>query len=160
MGGLVVAPDGSLYVSETDIGRIWRIIYTGETASAAAPVKSAPAAIENKTVATTPAISSPGKTTYEQICAACHMPDGSGAGQMQPALVGSAVVKGNAAQLIRVVLKGPAAVLPADRRKYGNVMPALSMLTDEQIANVLTYVRQNFGAGAAPITSTQVAAQR
>ena len=88
------------------------------------------------------------------------MADGSGAGQMQPALLGSVIVKGDPTQIIRIVLKGPAAVLPADRRKYGNVMPALSMLTDEQIANVLTYVRQNFGGGAAAITPAQVAAQR
>lgn len=157
MGGLAVAPDGSLFVSETDIGRIWRIIYTGETA--AAPTAHTP--LENKTA---PAVSnignSPGKELYEQICAACHMADGSGAAQMQPALVGSAVVKGDATQMIRVVLKSPAAVLPADRPKYGNVMPAFSMLTDEQIANVVTYIRQRFGSGADAVTPVQVAAQR
>ena len=158
MGGLVVAPDGSLYVSETDIGRIWRIIYPGETA--AQPSSVASPAVESKTTSTTAASISPGKVLYEQICAACHMADGSGAGQMQPALVGSSVVKGDATQMIRVVLKGPAAVLPADRRKYGNVMPALSMLTDEQIANVVTYVRQSFGSDAAAVTPAQVAAQR
>jgi mono/diheme cytochrome c family protein len=88
------------------------------------------------------------------------MVDGSGAGQMQPALAGSAVVKGDPAQIIRIVLNGPAAVLPADRPKYSNVMPALSILTNEQIADVLTYVRRNFGGNASPVTPAQVAAQR
>ena len=118
------------------------------------------AAIENKVAVAPTTVISPGRTVFEQICAACHMVDGSGAGQMQPALVGSAVVKGDATQIIRVVLTGPAAVLPADRPKYANVMPAFSVLSDEQIAAVLTYVRQNFGAGASPITPAQVAAQR
>jgi len=158
MGGIAVAPDGSLYVSETDVGRIWRIIYTGETT---APTASAgPGVLEKITTAASATIKSPGRTIYEQICAACHMADGSGAGQMQPALAGSAVVQGDPAQIIRVVLNGPAAVLPADRPKFQNVMPALSMLTDEQIANVLTYVRQNFGRGASAVTPAQVAAQR
>ena len=156
MGGIAVAPDGSLYISETDQGRIWRIIYTGETTALPATV----AAIENKVAVAPTSVISPGRTVFEQICAACHMVDGSGAGQMQPALVGSAVVKGDATQIIRVVLNGPAAVLPADRPKYLNVMPAFSVLSDEQIAAVLTYVRQNFGAGASPITPAQVAAQR
>ena len=156
MGGLAVAPDGSLYVSDTDIGRIWRIIYTGETTTAA----TTPRAIESKPTTVAGSINSPGKMIFEQICAACHMVDGSGAGQMQPALVGSAVVKGDATQIIRVVLQGPAAVLPADRAKYSNVMPAFSILTNEQIADVLTYVRKTFGAGSPPITAAQVAAQR
>ena len=157
MGGLVVAPDGSLYVSETDIGRIWRIIYTGENTT---PATATPAVVENKTGQTTSPIKSPGKALYEQICAACHMADGSGAGQMQPALAGNAVVKGDPSQVIRIVLKGPAAVLPADRPKYSNVMPALSMLTDEQIANVVTYIRQRFGHDASAVTPAQVATQR
>ncbi len=156
MGGVAVGPDGSLYISETDIGRIWRIVYTGEDS----PVTPASAVIETQSPATAAIFNGPGKMVYEQICAACHMVDGSGAGQMQPALAGSAVVKGDASQIIRVVLNGPAAVLPADRPKYSNVMPAFSILSDQQIADVLTYSRQHFGAGASSITAAQVAAHR
>lgn len=158
MGGVAVAPDGSLYLSETDHGRIWRIIYTGETAPAGTTTTTAPTPIKTPVAPTT--VISSGRTVFEQICAACHMVDGSGAGQMQPALVGSAVVKGDVTQLIRVMLNGPAAVLPADRPKYANVMPAFSVLSDQQIAEVLTYVRQNFGGGAPAVTPAQVAAQR
>ena len=156
MGGVATGPDGSLYISETDIGRVWRIFYTGENTAAAA----ASTVIANPTAVIAGPANSPGKTVYEQICATCHMVDGSGAGQMQPALAGSAVVKGDAAQIIRVVLNGPAAVLPADRPKYSNVMPAFSILSNEQIADVLTYVRRNFGGGAPAITPAQVAAHR
>ena len=79
---------------------------------------------------------------------------------MQPALLGSAVVKGDPDQLIRVVLRGPAAVLPAGRPKYENIMPAFTILSDEQIAALLTHLRQTYGAGAGAITPAQVATQR
>ncbi len=161
MGGVAVGPDGSLYISETDIGRIWRIIYTGETAPAAIETPPRATGAGSKT---TPSgigtFNARGKMVYEQICAACHMVEGTGAGQMQPALVGSAVVRGDARTAINVVLRGPAAVLPADRAKYSNIMPPFGVLDDGQIADVLTYIRQQFGAGASAITPAQVAAER
>ena len=53
---------------------------------------------------------------YKIYCAPCHMEDGRGVTGMQPSLRGSAVAAGDVTRLIRVVLKGPAAVLPANRR--------------------------------------------
>ena len=160
MGGLAVAPDGSLFISETDSGRIWRIIYTGESASNAAASSSTlpvSAAITPEEAAT---LKLPGRVVYEQYCAPCHMTDGSGAGQLQPALAGSAVVSGDATKLIAVVLRGPAAVLPADRPKYSNIMPAFDLLPDQQIADLLTYLHKRFGNNASSVTPAQVAAVR
>lgn len=160
MGGVAVAPDGSLYISETDAGRIWRILYTGETSTGAAtstatlPVAAAMTPEEAATARL------PGRVVYEQYCAPCHMIDGSGAGQLQPALVGSAVVAGDANRLIAVVLRGPAAVLPADRPKYENIMPAFDLLPDTQVADLLTYLRQRFGNKASPVTPAQVSSVR
>lgn len=166
MGGVAVGPDGSLYVSETDIGRVWRIIYTGETKSgsstpnASAAAQSSPAGGRSASSAPASAINARGKMAYEQICAICHMPDGSGAGQMQPALAGSAVVKGDPNTVIDVVLRGPAAVLPPDRPKYNNVMPLFATMDDQQIADIVSYVRQRFGNGASPVIRDQVVARR
>lgn len=50
--------------------------------------------------------------------------------------------------------------MPADRPKYSNVMPAFSFFTDQQIADLLTYLRQAFGENASAITSAQIAAAR
>jgi mono/diheme cytochrome c family protein len=74
---------------------------------------------------------------------------------------GDTVVAGDPLTLIRVVLQGPAQVLPADRPKYANQMPPFgAAMNDADIAEVLTFTRRVFGKGASPITASQVAAQR
>jgi mono/diheme cytochrome c family protein len=106
-------------------------------------------------------VNTPGGKIYVQLCAVCHMPAGTGVAGMQPALVGSEVVAGDANTLINVLLKGPQAALPRDREKFSNVMPAFgAVYDDEEIASVINFMRSNFAPKAALVTADQVKAQR
>jgi mono/diheme cytochrome c family protein len=88
------------------------------------------------------------------------MPDGSGVPGLQPALKGSKVVAGPPATVVKVLLLGPEKALPAHKATSGNQMPQFDSLSDEEIANIVTYVRKTFGKGASAVTPAQVKAQR
>jgi mono/diheme cytochrome c family protein len=152
--GLAVGPDGSLYISDSEKGRIWRVFYSGEKVSPDKP--TTPAKPQEGVSSRSP----DGAAVYAQNCAVCHMADGGGVPSMQPSLVDSAVVAGDAGRVIDVVLRGPAAVLPADREPYSNTMPAFGRLSDSEVASVVSYVRKQFAAGASAVTPSMVAAQR
>ncbi len=102
----------------------------------------------------------PGQALFQASCTACHRADGTGAGRLGPALVGSPAVAGPPAHLIDIVLRGSRADLPKDRPRSSIAMPGFAKLDDRQVADLVTYLRSTFGDGAAPVTPEQVAAVR
>ena len=155
--GCAFGPDGSLYVSDSQKGRVWRIFYMGEKTASAAGASdtsvAAAAVVDGARV-------SAGAKVYADNCAVCHMEDGGGVPTMQPSLVKSAVVAGDPSTVIQVVLRGPDEVLPADRPPYNNAMPDFAELDDASIAAVLNYVRHNLAGHESAITAEMVAAGR
>ncbi|MEM7010817.1 MAG: cytochrome c [Verrucomicrobiota bacterium] len=103
-----------------------------------------------------------GKRSYNNVCGACHKPDGTGqAGVGIPPLVSSSWVTEGNEQLVQIVLGGLSGPIEVNGTNYGSaVMPPQASLTDKQIAQVLSYVRREFGEGASFVTEDQVAAGR
>ncbi|MGH8443889.1 MAG: c-type cytochrome [Solimonas sp.] len=102
-----------------------------------------------------------GQKLYAEHCAQCHGEQGEGRAPAAPALAGSrAVTMVSAVNPIRVILFG--GYTPATQgnpRPYG--MPPFSQsLTDEQIAEVLTYVRTAWGNDARPVSGVEVSGNR
>jgi mono/diheme cytochrome c family protein len=123
----------------------------------AAPADDAAAAPEAAPVQT----ASAGETTYQQVCITCHQADGKGLPPSFPPLSGSAIATAAAPeQAIAIVLHGMQGEIVREGVTYNGVMSAWSMLSDEQIAEVLTYARSNFGNSASAVTTEQVAAVR
>ena len=97
-----------------------------------------------------------GAKIYADNCAACHQATGAGVPTAYPALMGAPIVAGDADTVIKIVLEGPAKVLPADRPKYSGQMPPITGLSDAKIAAVVTYIRDKFGKGAAAVDEDEV----
>jgi mono/diheme cytochrome c family protein len=98
-----------------------------------------------------------GKTVYLQRCMVCHQADGGGVPKLNAPLDGSSAVNGSdVSKLIKYIVKGFADRVEIDGELYSNAMPAAADLTDQQIADVLTFIRSNWSNKAGPVTSLQV----
>ena len=86
-----------------------------------------------------------GKKVYAN-CAACHQPAGTGFPGQFPPLVGSEWVDGGTARLGGLMLHGASGPFTVAGQSYNQLMPAWGMLSDDKIAQVLTYVRREFGS--------------
>ena len=109
-----------------------------------------------KTVATLSSQVAAGKKVYLARCLACHQVDGLGVQNMNPPLVGTTYVLGDKSRLIKIVLNGFNERVEIEGDIYNNPMPGQSNLTDQEIADVLTYVRNSFGNKASAINASEV----
>tara|TARA_R110002096_G_scaffold376724_6_gene570473 strand:+ start:2576 stop:3643 length:1068 start_codon:yes stop_codon:yes gene_type:complete len=98
-----------------------------------------------------------GQTTYNTFCIACHGPDGKGiVANLAPPLAGSSLATGPSERLAMIVLNG----IQPEGKFTGVMVSWKASLSDEQIAGVLTYVRNQFGNSASPVFTDQVAHAR
>ena len=102
-----------------------------------------------------------GQKIYVTRCLACHQADGGGVPNMNAPLDGSTNVVGNdIARMVRIIKKGYAEKVALDGLYYSNAMTANPDLSDDDIANVLTYIRGSWGNKANKVTVAAVKAAK
>lgn len=151
--GLSEGPDGSLYIADTEHGAIWRVQYkadkpgvpsnylAGMEQRKALPHLRTPDQLQDNLQEE----SGGGAFTYLTYCATCHQKDGKGDGSRFPPLHQSDWVSGDKERLIELTLNGMEGAIEVNGKTYSGLMPQHAFLSDQQIAEVLTYIRTNFG---------------
>ena len=125
--------------------------------------KAAHAEFVKKIASAPPVVAHPGKAIYDALCLNCHQPEGKGLPGVYPSIAESDWVKGDAARLIKIVMHGLSGPIKVNGNDFSQLAP-LPMppmgLDDQQMADVLTYVRAGFGNQAAAVTPAEVKAVR
>jgi nitrite reductase (NO-forming) len=97
-----------------------------------------------------------GRNVFTQNCAACHQPDGRGLPGAFPPLAASDYLNADVNRAIAIVVGGKTGPITVNGQTYSSVMPALN-LSDDDVANVLTYVYSQWGNKGTVVTREQVA---
>ncbi len=100
-----------------------------------------------------------GRRLFYSICAACHQPTGLGIPNEFPPLAHSDYLNANKERAIRTVLNGRQGVIIVNGQSFNNSMPKFP-LSDEDIADVLTFVYNSFGNSGIEVTPEEVARLR
>ena len=165
--GLATGPDGSLYISESNKGKIWRVMYKGdknkfgnaqlaemEKRKSRSYIKTPDEVKDNLGIGG----EMNGLILYNSYCTSCHQRDGKGDNNRYPPLAGSDWVAGDKERLIGVLLNGLQGEIKVNGKTYNGVMPAHGgVLDDHAVASILTYVKKRFGKENSAVTSAEVA---
>ncbi|MEN3931297.1 cytochrome c [Microvirga sp. W0021] len=108
-------------------------------------------------LAATDSVMKAGQAIYIDNCSACHASNGAGAYPIFPSLKGNAIVQSKSTATLRHVVLNGAKSAVTDTAPTAPAMPAYNWkLNDDQIAAVLTYIRNSWGNAAAPVSASEV----
>ena len=168
--GIAFGPDGTMYIGDTEKGRIWSIKFTGDKNNFG---KDELAEMEERKKLSHIRTPDPiednltkdldltlGGKIYTTYCVACHQINGKGASGRFPPLNKTDWVLGDKKRLISLIINGLEGQIEVNGETYNGIMPQHSFLSDEEIAGVLTYIRSNFGNNASAVTTEEVKAIR
>jgi len=99
-----------------------------------------------------------GRQVYMSTCFVCHQPNGQGVPNQIPPLAGSDFLGHDKAELIKTVIQGRQGEVIVNGKKFNGIMVPQTTLSDEQIAGVLTYVRNSWGNAGEAVQKDEVVA--
>jgi len=108
-----------------------------------------------------PASASDGATVYLANCSSCHQTNGNGVPGAFPPLAANPLVTGNAVAVIAIVKNGLEGRIVVNGQAYSGIMPRWSgVLSDQQIAAVISYIRSAWKNGASGVSLSDVQSVR
>ena len=102
-----------------------------------------------------------GKKVYDRVCLVCHQSDGSGVPMMYPPVIDSEYISGNTDSLIVLILEGMSGPVVIKGEEYNSIMPPQKdVLDDQELADLINYLRNSFGNSGEMVSPEQVAGMR
>ena len=164
--GLATGPDGSVYISESNAGKIWRVMYKGDKAKFGENELAEMEKRKSRSYIKTPDEISDnlnagdeleGSILYRSYCASCHQRNGKGDNNRFPPIAESEFVTHDKNRLINILLHGLQGAIKVNGKTFNGIMPAHGgTLDDHAIASIATYVRNRFGNNAGPVSTLEV----
>ena len=101
-----------------------------------------------------------GEKLYKTYCIGCHQPEGQGIQGTFPPLAKSDYLMADKSRAIEAVLNGLTEPIEVNGQSYSGVMPPMGHLKDDQIADILSYVRHSWGNEGDTVSTADVASTR
>jgi nitrite reductase (NO-forming) len=140
-------------------GREIDSVYLGDKAAPSTAMGTAAEKAQQGTLTKADQIAA-GKQLFLGTCSPCHQPEGQGVPNAFPPLAGSDFLMADKSRAIGVVLNGRTGPITVSGKDFNSVMPPLSQLPDDDIANILTYVRNSWGNTGDAVATTEVSTIR
>ena len=134
-------------------------VYIGDKLSSLAPVSTAANAKAEGKLTKEQQIQA-GSALYQGTCSVCHQVNGEGMPNVFPPLAKSDFLMAKPHRAIEIVMNGLSGPVTVNGATFNSVMPPMSQLTDDEVANILTYVMNTWGNGGPVISKEEVAKVR
>ena len=135
-----------------------KAVYSGKQAESEYQAKNASASPAPSPVTTTAGAG--GQRLYQTYCMGCHQAEGQGIPGTFPPLAQSEYALADAVRPIEIVVNGLQGRIEVNGQQFNGIMPPMGHLKDEEIADILSYVRSAWGNAATPVSAAEVAAVR
>ena len=134
-------------------------VYLGDKAVSAAPVAAAAVASAGGVLTLSQQIKA-GEALYNGTCSVCHQSNGAGLPNVFPPLAKSDYLNADKTRAIGIVLNGLSGPVTVNGAKFDSVMPPMSQLNDDEVANIVTYAINSWGNKGGTVTAAEVAKVR
>ena len=136
-------------------------VYLGDQAAGTnrAPVAAAAASAKAGNLTKEEQIAA-GKVVFAGTCSTCHGADGNGMEGVFPPLANSDYIKANPKRLPEIILHGMVGPVTVNGKDYNSNMPPMAQLTDDEVANIATYVLTSWGNPGGQVSNADAAAAR